>query len=254
MTPRKSRHYILVLPSIFTTGNLFCGFFAIINSFSHHFEKASFAIFFAGLFDVLDGRVARMTQTQSKFGVEYDSIADVVSFGLAPAVLTYVWVLEPYGRLGWAGSFFFAACGALRLARFNTISSELPKSYFVGLPIPAAANMVAATFLAYDELQFPYVDYVMLAAMFLLGSLMVSTVRFRSFKDFDLRHPRSFFYLVMVVLVFVAFAWKYEVAWAVLIGLYIAWGPLREGLSWLRRLNSKSPAGETTNREKTGGS
>ncbi|MFM8268573.1 MAG: CDP-diacylglycerol--serine O-phosphatidyltransferase [Pseudomonadota bacterium] len=234
MGPQKNRHYILVLPSIFTTGNLFCGFFAIINSFSHQFERASFAIFFAGLFDVLDGRVARMTKSQSKFGIEYDSIADVVSFGLAPAVMTYVWVLEPFGRLGWAGAFFFAACGALRLARFNTLSQDLPKSYFVGLPIPAAANMVAATFLAHKELQFSHVELVMMALMFCLGSLMVSTVRFRSFKDFDLRHPRSFFYLVAVVIVFVAFAWKYEVALAVLIGLYIAWGPVREGISKLK--------------------
>lgn len=245
MIPQKNRQYILVLPSIFTTGNLFCGFFAIINSFSHQFENASFAIFFAGVFDVLDGRVARITKSQSKFGIEYDSIADVVSFGLAPAVMTYVWVLEPFGRLGWAGAFFFCACGALRLARFNTISEEVPKSYFVGLPIPAAANMVAASFLAYKELQFPWVEEIMLGLLFFLGSLMVSTIRFRSVKDFDLRHPRSFIYLVAVVLVFVAFAWKYEVALAALIGGYILWGPLRELLSRVKRSqNSKKMIGE----------
>ncbi len=243
MSRDQNRHYILVLPSVFTTGNLFCGFFAIINSFSHQFERASFAIFLAGLFDVLDGRVARMTKTQSKFGIEYDSIADVVSFGLAPAVMTYVWVLQPYGRLGWAGAFFFAACGALRLARFNTYSDELPKSYFVGLPIPAAANMVAATFLAYQELQFAYLEWIMMGLMFLLGALMVSTVRFRSFKDFDLRHPRSFVYLVLIVCVFVAFAWKYEVALAVLMGLYIVWGPINEVLSKILR---KQPHGAKT--------
>ena len=245
MGPQKNRHYILVLPSMFTTGNLFCGFFAIINSFSHQFERASFAILLAGLFDVLDGRVARITKSQSKFGIEYDSIADVVSFGLAPAVMTYVWVLEPFGRLGWAGSFFFAACGALRLARFNTISEELPKSYFLGLPIPAAANMVAATFLAHKELQFPYIEAVRMVLMFALGSLMVSTVRFRSFKDFDLRHPRSFIYLVAVVCVFVAFAWKYEVALAVLIGLYIAWGPIREMLSKVKATALGKKANQT---------
>lgn len=234
MRPKKNRHYILVLPSMFTTGNLFCGFYAIIHSFSHQFEKASLAIFLAGLFDVLDGRVARITQSQSKFGIEYDSIADVVSFGLAPAVMTYVWILEPYGRLGWGAAFFFAACGALRLARFNTISDELPKSYFVGLPIPAAANMVAATFLAYQELQIPFIDKIMVVLMFGLGTLMVSTVRFRSFKDFDLRHRRSFFYLVFVVAACAALAWKYEVALAVLIGLYIVWGPVRELIGKLR--------------------
>jgi len=213
---------------MFTTGNLFCGFFAIISSFSHQFEKASIAILLAGLFDLLDGRVARITNSQSKFGIEYDSISDVVSFGLAPAVLTYVWVLEPYGRLGWAGAFFFAACGALRLARFNTISEELPKSFFVGLPIPAAANMVATTFLAHKELQFPYVESVVLGLMFLLGALMVSTVRFRSFKDFDLKHPRSFMVLVGLVGAFVAVIWKYEVALVGLVGSYILWGMIVE--------------------------
>lgn len=230
----RNRHYILILPSLFTTGNLFCGFFAIINSFSHQFEKASIAIILAGLFDLLDGRVARITNSQSKFGIEYDSISDVVSFGLAPAILTYVWVLEPFGRLGWAGAFFFAACGALRLARFNTISEELPKSFFVGLPIPAAANMVATTFLAYKEVQFEYVEPIMLFLMFGLGSLMVSTVRFRSFKDFDLRHPRSFMSLVGLVAVFVAVAWKYEVALAIIVGLYILWGVLLELVVKLR--------------------
>lgn len=189
----------------------------------------------AGLFDLLDGRVARITNSQSKFGIEYDSISDVVSFGLAPAILTYVWVLEPYGRLGWAGAFFFAACGALRLARFNTISEELPKSFFVGLPIPAAANMVATIFLAYKEVQFVFIEPLMLALMFFLGALMVSTVRFRSFKDFDLRHPRSFMSLVGLVFLLVAVTWKYEIVLAVIVGLYILWGVLLEGLIKLRR-------------------
>lgn len=235
MALKKNRHYILILPSAFTTGNLFCGFFAILRSFSHDFERAAYAIFVAGIFDVLDGRVARITKSQSKFGVEYDSIADVVSFGLAPAILAYVWVLEPHGRLGWAGAFFFAACGALRLARFNTISDEMPKSYFVGLPIPAAANMMAATYLAYQELNFANPDKLVLFLVFTLGTLMVSTVRFRSVKDLDLRHKRSFLYLVMIVIVLTALAWKHEVALGVLIGLYIAWGPVREVLSWLKR-------------------
>ncbi|MFM8315262.1 MAG: CDP-diacylglycerol--serine O-phosphatidyltransferase, partial [Deltaproteobacteria bacterium] len=120
MGPKNRRAYILVVPSLFTTGNLFCGFYSIIHSFTNNFEAAAYAIFLAGIFDVLDGRVARITHSTSKFGVEYDSIADVVSFGVAPAVLAYVWALQPFGRLGWASAFFFAACGALRLARFNT--------------------------------------------------------------------------------------------------------------------------------------
>ena len=155
--PPKNRHqYILILPSLFTTGNLFCGFYSLLHSFNHQFDKAAYAILLAGIFDVLDGRVARITKSTSQFGLEYDSIADVVSFGVAPAILTFVWALQPFGRLGWAGAFFFAACGALRLARFNTITSELPKSYFLGLPIPAAANLVAGVVISSG----PITDYV----------------------------------------------------------------------------------------------
>lgn len=235
MPPRKSRAYILVLPSMFTTGNLFCGFYSIVHSFSQDFEKASYAIIIAGIFDVLDGRVARITRSTSKFGVEYDSIADVVSFGVAPAILAYVWVLQYFGRLGWAGAFFFAACGALRLARFNTISEELPKSYFIGLPIPAAANLVAAASIAYHDLHFVYPDVVMLILMFALGLLMVSSIRYRSFKDFDLRHRRSFFLLVLLVGLLALVAIKPETALAAIFGYYVLWGPIREGLGLLKR-------------------
>ncbi len=130
MLSTNKKNYILILPSLFTTGNLYCGFAAIIHSFNHNFEKAAYAIIIAGIFDVLDGRVARLTNSQSQFGIEYDSIADVVSFGIAPAALAYVWGLEDLGRVGWAVCFLFAACGALRLARFNSICQELPKSHF----------------------------------------------------------------------------------------------------------------------------
>jgi CDP-diacylglycerol--serine O-phosphatidyltransferase len=220
---------------MFTTGNLFCGFYSIVRSFNHDFEKASYAIILAGIFDVLDGRVARITRSTSKFGVEYDSIADVVSFGVAPAILAYVWVLESYGRLGWAGAFFFAACGALRLARFNTISDELPKSYFLGLPIPAAANMMAATQIAYHDTHFAYHQEIVLFLAFALGLLMVSSIRYRSFKDFDLRHRRSFFQLVVLVAMLAFAAVRPEVTLAMIFGYYACWGPVREGVSWVKR-------------------
>lgn len=234
MTLKRRRNYILVLPSLFTTGNLFCGFFCILRSFSHDFERAAFAILAAGIFDVLDGRVARITRSTSKFGVEYDSIADVVSFGVAPAVLAFVWALEPMGRLGWAASFFFAACGALRLARFNTISDELPKSYFLGLPIPAAANTIAAAYIAYHEMPYPYVNSIIVVACFVLGLLMVSSIRYRSFKDFDLRHRRSFFQLVLVLFVVTAIVMRAEVSLALIMGGYVLWGPIREVIAWIR--------------------
>lgn len=234
--PPKNRHaYILVLPSLFTTGNLFCGFYAIIRSFKGDFEWAAYAIFIAGVFDVLDGRVARLTRSSSKFGVEYDSIADVVSFGVAPAVLAYVWQLQHMGRPGWASAFFFAACGALRLARFNTIADEMPKSYFVGLPIPAAANTVAATYLAFHELGVPNFDKVLLFELFALGLLMVSNIRYRSLKDFDVRHRRSFFLLVLMVMAVTSVAMKPEVALASLCGIYAVYGPVRELFARLRK-------------------
>jgi CDP-diacylglycerol--serine O-phosphatidyltransferase len=221
---------------MFTTGNLFCGFYSIIRTINHDFERAAYAIILAGIFDVLDGRVARITRSQSNFGMEYDSIADVVSFGLAPALLAYIAFLEPFGRLGWAGAFFFAACGALRLARFNTIVAEMPKSYFVGLPIPAAALMVASAVIGHHDLQFIFPAHVvMLTLVFALGLLMVSTVRYRSFKDFDLRHPGSFFQLVLLVLLLALMAIRPEITLITLFTYYVFWGPTRECISWFFR-------------------
>lgn len=234
--PPKNRHqYILILPSLFTTGNLFCGFYSILHSFNHQFDKAAYAILLAGIFDVLDGRVARITKSTSQFGLEYDSIADVVSFGVAPAILTFVWALQPYGRLGWAGAFFFAACGALRLARFNTITSELPKSYFLGLPIPAAANTVAGVVISSHEGAINYPDTFVLFLVFALGLLMVSSIRYRSFKDFDLRHRRSFILLVFMVAGLALVATRPELTIAMVFGYYVAWGPIRELASFVRR-------------------
>lgn len=232
---RKRQDYIIVLPSLFTTGNLFCGFYSIIRSFNHDFEKAAYAIILAGVFDLLDGRVARITKSTSQFGVEYDSLADVVSFGVAPAMMSYMWVLAGYGRLGWAGAFFFAACGALRLARFNAIQAAEPKSYFVGLPIPAAANTVAAASIAYHDLKLAIPSVVVLVMMFVLGLLMVSNIRYRSFKDFDLRHRRSFVFLVLLVGVVALAAVRPEIAFVLVFAYYVLWGPIREGLSWVRR-------------------
>lgn len=244
MVSRNRTGYILILPSLFTTGNLFCGFYSILHSFAHDFERASYAILLAGIFDVLDGRVARMTKSTSKFGVEYDSIADVVSFGVAPAILAYVWMLQPYGRLGWAAAFFFAACGALRLARFNTIADELPKSFFLGLPIPAAANTVAALVIAQNNLDFLIPESGILVLIFALGLLMVSNVRYRSLKDFDVRHPRSFVLLVFLVAVLICIVVKPEVSLLLVMGSYVTWGPAQELWVGLRQLISgkKRPA------------
>ncbi len=238
---RRDRHaYILILPSLFTTGNLFCGFYSIVHSMNHDLVYAAYAILLAGVFDVLDGRVARITKSTSKFGVEYDSIADVVSFGIAPALLLYSWMLHGFGRVGWAGAFFFAACGALRLARFNAMADEdMPKSYFIGLPIPAAANVVAAVVIAYHDTPFRYAEQLVLPLAFGLGLLMVSSIRYRSFKDFDVRHKRSFVWLVVLVAMLAFVAIRPELSMAVIFGYYAAWGPFRETLSALKRLTTK---------------
>ena len=133
---------IYILPSIFTLGNMFCGFYAIIAVLSDHFQAAAVAILLAGVFDALDGRVARLTNSCSKFGVEFDSLADLVSFGLAPGILIYMWALKPFGRIGWLASFLFVVCGALRLARFNCQIHTSESWSFTGLPIPMAAGTI----------------------------------------------------------------------------------------------------------------
>ena len=140
---KKLRRGIFLLPNIFTTLNLFCGFYSIIASTSGKFLAAAVAIIIAGVFDWLDGKIARATNTTSRFGVEYDSLADLVSFGMAPGIMMYLWALQPLGRIGWLAAFLFAACGALRLARFNTQFGSISSKHFIGLPIPAAAGMNA---------------------------------------------------------------------------------------------------------------
>ncbi|MGZ3570120.1 MAG: CDP-diacylglycerol--serine O-phosphatidyltransferase, partial [Thermodesulfobacteriota bacterium] len=131
------RRGIYILPNLFTTGNLFCGFWAIVSVFHEKFEYAAYAILLATVFDALDGKVARLSGAMSKFGVQYDSLADLISFGVAPALLAFAWALRPYGRFGWLAAFLFVVCGALRLARFNVQSSSGEVKYFKGLPIPA---------------------------------------------------------------------------------------------------------------------
>jgi CDP-diacylglycerol---serine O-phosphatidyltransferase len=241
---RDRAAYILILPSLFTTGNLFCGFYSIVHSIQGDFFFAALLILGAGVFDALDGRVARMTKSQSRFGVEYDSISDVVSFALAPSLLSYLWALESYGRAGLAVAFFFAACGALRLARFNTIADDMPKSYFVGLPSPAAAIFIASLAIADRDVAFSRPDLVLFLSLSVLGLLMVSSVRYRSFKDFDLRHRRQFYTLVLVLIGMVFLIVKPDVGVCIVLLYYVLWGPVREAISWLRRSGGRKSEAE----------
>ena len=206
---KKLAMYVYVLPNLVTTGNLFCGFIAAILSMKQNFVYAAYAIVVAAIFDQVDGRVARITRSTSKFGAEYDSLCDLVSFGMAPAILLYTWALQPFGRLGWLACFLFVACGAIRLARFNVQVNIIEKNYFQGLPIPMAAGIVASSVLAFEDVGIEGWGQISLLLMTLLLALvMVSTFRYRSFKDIDLKQRLPFRYLIMGLgILFVVALW-----------------------------------------------
>ncbi len=203
----RRRRGIALLPNVMTTANLFSGFYAIVSVLSANYLHAAAAILIAIIFDSLDGYVARYTKSSSRFGLEYDSLADLISFGLAPGLLIYTWALSGYGRLGWVAAFLFVACGALRLARYNVQASGSDVRYFTGLPIPAAAGLIAATVLL-DEyilrLGKEVRPVVILVMIYALAALMVS--RFRYGKQLRLPHWRPFELLVGSVLVLVILA------------------------------------------------
>ncbi|AFY00180.1 CDP-diacylglycerol--serine O-phosphatidyltransferase [Bdellovibrio bacteriovorus] len=217
--------YIYILPNLMTTGNLFSGFFAVIQSIKGNYLYAAYAIVVAAVFDQLDGRLARLTRSTSKFGAEYDSLCDLVSFGMAPGVLLFLWALQPFGRLGWVACFLFVACGALRLARFNVQANVVEKNYFQGLPIPMAAGIVASSVLAFQDLELePLGNYGLLVMTILLALVMVSNFRFRSFKDLDLKERLPFRYLILGVGVLVVVALRPEVMLFVLFMAYAVLG------------------------------
>ena len=224
---RRVGVHIYVLPNLLTTANMFSGFFAIVSAINGNFLWAAYAIVAAAIFDLLDGRVARWTNSTSKFGMEYDSLSDLVSFGMAPGLLLFLWALEPFGRLGWLASFFYVACAALRLARFNVQSGVIEKAYFQGLPSPMAAGIVASSVLAFADLELDASrSWILLAMTFLLGFVMVSTFRYRSFKDLDLKQRLPFRYLVAGVFIFAVVAMRPEVMLFVLFLTYAILGAI----------------------------
>ncbi|RMH20231.1 MAG: CDP-diacylglycerol--serine O-phosphatidyltransferase [Gammaproteobacteria bacterium] len=203
--PEKPKVGIYLLPNLFTTACLFAGFYAIVAAKAGHFETAAVAIFIAMIMDGLDGRIARMTQTQSAFGAEYDSLADMVSFGLAPALVTYEWTLHGLGKIGWLAAFVFTAAVALRLARFNSQAQSNDKKFFKGLPSPAGAAVLASLVWVGDDFRIPgeYSVYAALLLCVVVALLMVSNIHYYSFKEFDLRNRVSFVTALLIVLVFV---------------------------------------------------
>ena len=201
---KKVRHRgVYLLPNLCTTGALFAGFYAVVSAMNGNFLQAAIAIFVAMLLDGMDGRVARLTNTQSAFGEQYDSLADMVSFGVAPALVVFSWVLQDLGRWGWAAAFVYTACAALRLARFNTQIGVVDKKYFIGLASPAAAAIVAAMVWVWHDLR-PVGVWAALAAAAtaFTGLLMVSNFRYTSFKSLEFRGRVPCGCMLLVVLVF----------------------------------------------------
>lgn len=199
------RRGIYLLPNLFTIAGLFAGFYAIVTAMEGYFNYAAIAIFVAMIMDFFDGRVARLTNTQSAFGAELDSLSDMVSFGVAPALVIYSWSLEGLGKLGWLAAFIYAAAGALRLARFNTQVLVADKRYFQGLPIPAAAGVLASmVWLCVDsEILGDVVSMMTAVLAIIIAILMVSNVRYYSFKEIDLKGRVPFVAILLVVLAFV---------------------------------------------------
>jgi CDP-diacylglycerol--serine O-phosphatidyltransferase len=238
---QRSRRGIYILPNIFTSLNLFCGFYAVIASINGKFVAAAIAILIGVMFDMLDGKIARATNTTSQFGLEYDSLADLVSFGLAPGVMAYMWALKPLGRIGWLAAFLFMACGALRLARFNSQVETTSSDYFVGLPIPAGASMVATTVLFCHRFNFAGNPIVILVMLYALSFLMVSTVKYNSFKKPELFRKMNFNVLVAVILVLIFIASQPPIALFLLGLAYVISGPFLT-IRHHKQLRQKAPA------------
>jgi len=219
---RQFRRGIYLLPTLFTVGNLFCGYSSLVKSFHGAVEQAAVFIIIAGVLDGLDGRIARLTGTTSDFGVEFDSLADIVSFGIAPALLAYRWALSSFDRLGWLIAFIYVVCTAMRLARFNIQKNVGDKRHFAGLPSPMAAGALASMAYAFPVISADNWSSVALTVFVAaLAMMMISRVRYRSFKEFDLRNRRSYVYVLPLAAMIVA------------IGIYPKWALLTLSVAYL---------------------
>jgi CDP-diacylglycerol--serine O-phosphatidyltransferase len=234
---------LFILPTLFTVGNLFCGYLSVWCSIRGTFDTAAILIIAAAVLDMLDGRIARLTNSASRFGEEYDSLADLVSFGVAPAVLAYSWGLAEFHRLGWLASFLFVVCGSMRLARFNIQTRVIDKKYFIGLPIPAAAGTIATLVLATPE---RLVDRLWMAGLLvltvILSYLMISTLKYRSFKDLDLRRARRAWILPVIAVVFTVIAYRPAQALLAMALAFAASGPIAKLVSVVGDRRRKAPA------------
>jgi CDP-diacylglycerol--serine O-phosphatidyltransferase len=243
--PRRARG-IYLLPNLFTTAALFAGFYAVLAAMNNQFEKAAIAIFLAMILDGLDGRVARMTHTQTAFGAEYDSLSDMVAFGLAPSLVIYEWGLATLGRLGWLAAFIYTAGAALRLARFNSQLATADKRFFTGLPSPSAAAIVAAFVWVAVDNGLTSADFAWPAMILTAGAglLMVSNVWYHSFKEIDLKGRVPFVAIVVVMLAFAVIVSEPPLVLFALFFIYTLSGPtlsLKRLIDKRRRRTSAPP-------------
>lgn len=238
VSSESARHRgIYLLPNLFTTGALFAGFYAIVAGMKGQFEPAAIAVFVAMIMDTLDGRVARLTNTQSVFGAQYDSLSDMICFGLTPALVSFNWALSGLGKLGWLAAFIYTAATALRLARFNTQLGTADKRYFIGLPCPTAAAVVSGLVWFGTDLNIIGRQISIIVALILvsLGILMVSNLRYYSFKEIDFKGHVPFFSVLVMVVIFSVIAWDPPSVLFMMFFLYALSGP---GL-WLKNWYKK---------------
>lgn len=237
---------VYLLPNLVTTGGLFAGFYGIVATMNGEYELAAWFILISAVFDALDGKVARLTGTSSRFGVEYDSLVDLVSFGVAPGLLMYSWALKPFGKLGWLAAFLYVVCGALRLARFNVQVNTVESRRFVGLPIPAAAGMVASCVLLFYYLggsgEIKKISVVLL--IYILAYLMVSNHSYNSFKDPELVKRQPFSFLVLAIIFIIVIVARPEVMLFVIASLYMVSGPVNSVVKYFRRKPEESQGPE----------
>lgn len=239
---KKSMIGVFIIPSLLTTANLYSGFYSIIATLKSDYSTASIAILVGMLFDGFDGKVARLTNSTSRFGVEYDSLADIVSFGIAPGLLIYTWTLNSFGKIGWLAVFLFIACGAMRLARFNVQASSVEDKFFTGLPIPAAAGLIATTVM-FDrhilEMGKEVRPFVILLMTYVLAYLMVSTIHYKSFKEIRLSEKKPLSTLIAAILILIVIVAEPQIMLFLIFLIYVSSGPVEKVIVYIKRLSGR---------------
>ena len=251
-SPVHLRKGVYILPNLFTTASMFSAFLSIFWAYAGKFDQAALAVLISGVFDGIDGKVARLTKTTSNFGTQYDSLSDVIAFGVAPSLLMYFWILNTEGHLGMLVCFLFSTCGALRLARFNvqtsSQSTSIPKKFFTGLPIPAA-GCTLATLIFFNQYAAIYYDATTISIgliflMALLSLLMVSRIRYAAFKDYGAIKIQPFSYMVLAILLFVMIASNPTLLGFLFMIGYVISGPIYTYIFMLRKRSHKKPPNE----------